>query len=734
MKNRYIQIISFLIALLSFATFPACEVDDEINFGKSSTTEKDPNDKQELTPDTIGWNIPTEAITVAQAREICMALESGSNTGSKYYVMGYVKKLHNNHASYITGYGNAQFYIEDVKGANSADDFMAYQVYGPNSKKLTNPNEVAVGDFVVIYGALTNYNGTYETVGKGAAYIWKSTNPLLNMPLENSHEYVDLGLSVKWATCNVGANNPEDDGDYFAWGETEPKDVYDWSTYKWCNGSETTLTKYNTSRSYGTVDNKTTLEMSDDAARANWGGEWRMPTDEEMTELRELCTWTWTAQYGVKGYKVTSKNNGNSIFLPAAGYCLDGSLYYGSLEGCYWSSSLLSDYPGNAYALSFYLSSVDWYGRDRDYGFSVRPVLAENKSGATTPPTVTTAVVTQITETSAVVGGNVTSDGGASVTERGVVYSTKPNPVITNLNNTIRPCGSGTGEFTYTITGLQSGTTYYARAYAKNDVGTAYGEEVSFTTKVEVVDNPSSNLRAMSFSVSESKQVYFSKGNLQYHPANNEWRFAENQTDYIGNANSNCSSTYNGWLDLFGWSTSATNFGVSTSEYDDDYSGSFVDWGMNKIGNDAPNTWRTLTYDEWYYLRYTRTNADDLVGIAQVNGVNGLILLPDNWVAPDGIAFKSGYHINNGIDYYAAYQTFTAEQWSKLESAGAVFLPAAGSRGGSYVVLVQDYGYYWSATEYNSRRAYCLGFDSDGELMFNHGRFNGISVRLVKDL
>ena len=374
MKNRYIQIISFLIALLSFTTFPACEVDDEINFGKSSTTEKDPNDKQELTPDTIGWNIPTEAITVAQAREICMALESGSNTGSKYYVMGYVKKLHNNHASYITGYGNAQFYIEDVKGANSADDFMAYQVYGPNSKKLTNPNEVAVGDFVVIYGALTNYNGTYETVGKGAAYIWKSTNPLLNMPLENSHEYVDLGLSVKWATCNVGANNPEDDGDYFAWGETEPKDVYDWSTYKWCNGSETTLTKYNTSRSYGTVDNKTTLEMSDDAARANWGGEWRMPTDEEMTEVREQCTWTWTAQYGVKGYKVTSKNNGNSIFLPAAGYCLDGLLYYGSLYGCYWSSSLSTGGPDYACKLSFDSGSVYWDVSNRYSGRSVRPV------------------------------------------------------------------------------------------------------------------------------------------------------------------------------------------------------------------------------------------------------------------------------------------------------------------------------------------------------------------------
>ncbi len=236
------------------------------------------------------------------------------------------------------------------------------------------------------------------------------------------------------------------------------------------------------------------------------------------------------------------------------------------------------------------------------------------------------------------------------------------------------------------------------------------------------------------FSVSSTKQVTFSKGNLQYHPANDEWRFAENQTDYIGDANSNCSSTYNGWLDLFGWSTGSTNFGVSTSTDYDDYSGSFVDWGTNKIGNDAPNTWRTLSYDEWVYVVFNRPSASSLNGVAQVNGVNGLILLPDNWSCPAGVTFKSGFHSSNGVEYYAAYQTFTADQWSKLEAAGAVFLPTAGYRFGSSVGYVRSYGYYWSATEYNSYVAYSLGLGSDEALMLSLNRGYGPSVRLVKDL
>ena len=132
--------------------------------------------------------------------------------------------------------------------------------------------------------------------------------------VENNHEYVDLGLSVKWATCNVGATRAEEYGDYFAWGETQAKSTYNWSTYKWSN-DYITRSKYNTKMGYGTIDNKTQLDFSDDAARVNWGGNWRMPTDVEITELYEQCTWTEIALNGVKGYKVTSKINGNTLLF-----------------------------------------------------------------------------------------------------------------------------------------------------------------------------------------------------------------------------------------------------------------------------------------------------------------------------------------------------------------------------------------------------------------------------------
>lgn len=198
-------------------------------------------------------------------------------------------------------------------------------------------------------------------------------------PGDNVHEYVDLGLpsGLLWATCNVGADSPEDYGDYFAWGETEGyksgKTEFNWSTYKWCNGSDDTFTKYCIESSYGTVDNKTVLDLSDDAAHVNWGGSWRMPTEEELHELRYECTWEWTTQNGVNGRKVTGPN-GNSIFLPAAGYRSGSGLYDAGSYGYYWSSSLYTGGSGRACNLSFGSVYVDWSYGNRYYGQSVRPV------------------------------------------------------------------------------------------------------------------------------------------------------------------------------------------------------------------------------------------------------------------------------------------------------------------------------------------------------------------------
>ena len=198
-----------------------------------------------------------------------------------------------------------------------------------------------------------------------------------NVTSEKGHKYVDLGLpsGLKWATCNVGATKPEDFGDYFAWGEIEPKTYYSWEMYKYETASYK-LTKYCNNSCYGKdgfTDNKTVLDPEDDATTVNWGGNWRMPTIEEMDELKEKCTWTWTTLNGVKGYKVVGPN-GNSIFLPAAGSMHFSGLDFAGSYGYYMSSSLSTDSPNYAYLVCFNLGYVDWGNSNRYLGHSVRPV------------------------------------------------------------------------------------------------------------------------------------------------------------------------------------------------------------------------------------------------------------------------------------------------------------------------------------------------------------------------
>ncbi len=462
---------------------------------------------------------------------------------------------------------------------------------------------------------------------------------------KQEHEYVDLGLpsGTLWATCNVGADAPEEYGNYYAWGETTTKNNYSWDTYK-C-GTNSKLAKYKT------TDGLTTLEAKDDAATANWGEEWRMPTYAEWAELRENSTWTWTTLKGVNGYKVKA-TNGKSIFLPAPGFRHYDNLNDAGRIGPYWSSSLNLGDPISAWNVDFNSDNVNWLTGYGCIGRSVRPVRCKRS-------------------------------------------------------------------------------------------------------------NAKGNYLTGAFSISANKQVRFSKGNLQYTQSVNTWSFAENQYDMLGTANiSGGTEAYDaacgyssGYsksgdaladkIDLFGWSANneTAKWGISTSGEDNDYTGDFVDWGQNIIGTSVPNTYRTLTKNEWEFLIKKRNNASEKYGVARIKlseteYANGLILLPDTWTCPAGVKFKSGFSEDDpSVEYFATHQTFTLAQWQKLEAAGAVFLPASGYRNPLDVDRVQNNGGYWSATPGNWRRAYYLDFYSDyADASRRTYRCYGAAVRLVKDL
>lgn len=195
---------------------------------------------------------------------------------------------------------------------------------------------------------------------------------------QDSHEYVDLGLpsGTLWATCNVGASSPEEYGDYFAWGETATKDEYTYENYKWWYFDENGyryISKYNYDSYFGPVDNKTELEPEDDAARVNWGTSWCMPSLEQVGELVNSCSWQWTQRNGVIGHLLTGPN-GNTMFLPAAGYYEGGTIEYAGTYGNYWSRALYTHLPDRAFCI--YFDSEYWDSEDlsRYNGHVIRAV------------------------------------------------------------------------------------------------------------------------------------------------------------------------------------------------------------------------------------------------------------------------------------------------------------------------------------------------------------------------
>ena len=191
--------------------------------------------------------------------------------------------------------------------------------------------------------------------------------------IENGYKYVDMGGGVMWAQVNLGASMIGEYGDYYAWGETETKDYFWYNTYKYCEGRQNTLTKYCTNPSEGKVDSLTTLELEDDAAHVQWGGNWRIPTREEWIELRNTCTWTYTRENGIKGWKATAPN-GNCIFFPLGGGCMFNENETINHVGYYRSSSLGEKYSESTYIVIMRTDEVTWSNGSRQGGLSIRPV------------------------------------------------------------------------------------------------------------------------------------------------------------------------------------------------------------------------------------------------------------------------------------------------------------------------------------------------------------------------
>lgn len=622
---------------------------------------------------------------------------------------------------------------------------------------------------------------------------------------EDSVEYVDLGLSVRWATCNVGASKPEEVGSKFAWGETEEKEQFDERGYKHYDAEADSLIKYG-------ADGKRELDAEDDAATVNMGEDWRMPTQKEMQELTEKCQWVWTIRNGVCGCDVIGPND-NSIFMPATvkvplcepcsappkrigvfSVAKDRQVSFsqGNLQ-CFTKIRMwkFADYQYDFWGESNVQDGglcqfIDLFGWSTDnktapFGISISTNAADyagefvdwgnNWICGDAPGTWRTL---SADEWEYLLNGRVNAGklrGRAQIDgvngfvflpddwecPEGIEFKADVKSVFTIEEWAIL---EEVGAVFLPATGRRNGVSMinlddHGNYWSSTRRNSNYAEYLAFTfssnklyvdaqlpitlgRSVRLVHDtilPKPAKRIGVFSVAADKHVSFSQGNLQYVQSSDTWQFAEEQTEYIGKRNLIDENVLADTIDLFGWSgeDSKIPFGVNVSCNRTDYAGDFVDWGVNIIHSNLPNIWRTLSYEEWDYIVNQRQKAQNLYGMAAVNGVDGLILLPDDWVCPENITFISGYSLAEKMTDYSSHQMFTLEQWHELENLGAVFIPAAGGRNESGTHGYSYSGGYWCSSWDDEAKANVFHFYSSLIKKANQYRYWGFSVRLVHD-
>lgn len=538
-------------------------------------------------------------------------------------------------------------------------------------------------------------------------------------------EIVDLGLSVKWATYNVGATVPEEYGGYYAWGENYEKSYYDYTNYHLCNGNSHSMTRYCMRDSEGSVDGKTILEFDDDVAHGSWGGDWRIPTTAEQRELREKCTWEWRSINGVNGYKVTGPS-GNHIFLPANGFKSYDYDFTGDNDcGSYWSSSVCSFYSNHAYSMYLEEGGVSCFREMRSTGLGVRPVCGSSTARSIIIEKSGNGSI-ELSTGGNIVNGSVFYKGDVvnlkAVAEDGYVFVgwfmvDNPTPISTDVNieYTINDDLELIAEF-------KKQALVCISAKGNGEVSFENSSETTVTvspgSQVTVIADPDEGYELMGWYVDGVSM----SGELIY--TFTVYEDIELIAEFVQEGLLVDLGLPSGTI----WA--ACNVGANSPE---EYGGYYA-WG--ETYEKDIYSWDTYSMHEWYYNRrlMTKYSGSSIVGPAGgIPGDDKYILESCDDVATQQMGEDWRMPTSNEMDELESKCTW---EWSELNgvkgyevrgpNGKTIFLPAAGNRADGLVNEVGVQCYYWTSNV-NGMSVY--------QAYYNNGRdsrYIGMSVRAVK--